>query len=111
MMGLRESRRLHGVLLGHEYRQFVAKGEVFPSVGIVIGKWMLDDVEALGAKSIEKPLRVADSGNRMHRPAKGGHVHGIALTVHPPQGLGDEFEGCLRLGAAVEEHEIDVLEP
>src|ERR1700756_413425 len=64
-----ERRAFYGILLRHEHRSRVGELELARGETMVVGKGMLDDLEALRAELAKETRRVADSRDRVHGAA------------------------------------------
>ena len=64
-MGLREGPAFHGIFFRHQDRLAVGRKIVWHK-GVVIGKRMLDHLQALRTQACKKSRRVSDRSDRMH---------------------------------------------
>src|SRR5574343_507604 len=56
----------YGILLGHQYRQVIAKLQILRAELMVIRKGMLNHMQAMLTQRGEKALRPSDTGHAMH---------------------------------------------
>ena len=93
MMGTGYFPAFYGIFLGHEHRKIVGEGNIVGPQARMVRQGVRDDTDAQRLQQIEKALRIADGGHRVHRAAR-EFAQGLGRPV--PQGNRAAFSRRMR---------------
>src|SRR6266436_1728558 len=84
----------YGIFLGHEHRMPIAERDVGGPQMRVVRHWMTENFDAVRPQHVEESLRIADTGDGVHRAAR-KLVQGLGRTA-------DQVQRTFRLEAHAE---------
>src|SRR5688572_1147827 len=90
-VGPRNAAQFYRVLLGEQHRRVVAEVQIAGDEAVMIREWMRYDLESRVAQMEKKPLRIADSGGRMHA-FEAGELHALPRICHAMRRIALQLE-------------------